>query len=376
MKEGILKGKNGLLYKREGDKSLLLVPSALIQHILKQYHSHALAGHRSRDRLYHTIKKTFYWPKMYADVENFVSACDLCSKIKTRQPLNHGLLQPIRVKHPFELVGIDIAYLSLSKGGFRYILVAIDYFTNWVEAALLKTMTAEEVIRAFFKIIISRHGCPERLISDSGTTFLSESMTSLCKCFNIQKIESSPYHPQGNGKVEKFIGFLKRTLALITPQDKLHKWDELIDHCLYAYRTSINRTLKRSPFEVLYGREDLMPQDLAFNININENKEEKENYQYQLSKKLKQMYEDIYNKRLKEQQRYKSYYDLKHKEVTFQIGDKVLVLFDVPSKEPLMPRWEGPYEIIEKINPVTYKVENAEKIITIHVQRMKLINNH
>ena len=88
------------------------------------------------------------------------------------------------------------------------------------------------------------------------------------------------------------------------------------------------------------------------------------------------VYEDIYNKRLKEQQRYKSYYNLKHKEVTFQIGDKVLVLFDVPSKGPLMPRWEGPYKIIEKINPVTYKVENAEKIITIHVQRMKLINNH
>ena len=236
-------------------------------------------------------------------------------------------------------------------------------------------MTAEEVIRSFFKIIISRHGCPERLHSDSGSTFVSQAVHSLCDCFNIKKEESSPYHPQGNGKVEKFIGFLKRSLALITPQDKLHKWDELIDHCLYAYRTSINRTIKTSPFELIYGRNDIMPQDLAFNILKKDETREKESYHFDLCKKMKQMYEDIYNKRLKEQQHYKTYYDLKHKDITYQIGDNVLILFDVPTKGPLMPRWEGPYKIIEKINPVTYRVENEEKIITIHVQRMKLVKN-
>jgi transposase InsO family protein len=84
-------------------------------------------------------------------------------------------------KKPFETVGINIAF---SKNGFRYVLVAIDYFTNWVEASLLKRMCTEEVIRMFFKIIISRHGCPEHLMSDSGSTFISKEVTSLCKCFN------------------------------------------------------------------------------------------------------------------------------------------------------------------------------------------------
>ena len=147
-----------------------------------------------------------------------------------------------------------------------YVLVAIDYFTNWVEAGLLKRMTAEEVIRSFFKILISRHGCPEQVISDSGSTFLSNAVKRLCECFHIKKTESSPYHPQCNGKVEKFIGFMKRTLALITPNDALYKWDELIDHCLYTYRTSVNRTIKTTPFMLLYGRESVMPQDLAFNL--------------------------------------------------------------------------------------------------------------
>jgi hypothetical protein len=114
-----------------------------------------------------------------------------------------------------------------------------------------------------------------------------------------------------------------------------------------------------------------MPQDLAFNIiHKPQNIKEKENYQYELCRNLREMYKDIYDKRIEEQKRYKSYYDLKHKEITFEIGDKVLILFDVPTKGPLMPRWEGPYKIIEKINPVIFKVENDEKIFTIHVQRM------
>ena len=90
---------------------------------------------------------------MFKDINEYVNSCELCLKIKTRAPIHNGLLRPIETKRPFELIGIDIAYLPISKGGFRYILVAIDYFTNWVEAALLKSMTAEEVIRAFFKII-------------------------------------------------------------------------------------------------------------------------------------------------------------------------------------------------------------------------------
>jgi hypothetical protein len=63
-------------------------------------------------------------------------------------------LRPIRVGKPFELVGTDIAYLPKSKGGFQYILVAIDYFTNWVDSAVMKSLTADESIRTFLRIII------------------------------------------------------------------------------------------------------------------------------------------------------------------------------------------------------------------------------
>ena len=85
--------------------------------------------------------------------------------------------------------------------------MAIDYFTNWVEiGSLLKSMTAEEVIRAFFKIIISHHGCTERLHSDSGSTFVTEAVYSLCECFNIKKEESTPYEKE-MGKLKNLLDF-------------------------------------------------------------------------------------------------------------------------------------------------------------------------
>jgi transposase InsO family protein len=119
--------------------------------------------------------------------------------------------------------------------------VAIDYFTNWVEATVLKTLTADELVSAFFKIEISRHGCPEQLMSDSGMQMVSSALKALCRSFNFTKRESSQYHVQANGKVEKFIGFLKKSLALITPERAPCTWDEMIDHCLFVYRISINR---------------------------------------------------------------------------------------------------------------------------------------
>jgi transposase InsO family protein len=75
------------------------------------------------------------------------------------------------------------------------------------EAGLMKSLTAEELIRTFFKIIISRHGCPVGLMSDSGSQLKSTAFAQLCHCFNIQKIESSPYHQQANGKVENSLDF-------------------------------------------------------------------------------------------------------------------------------------------------------------------------
>lgn len=80
---------------------------------------------------------------MESDVSRYVRSCELCQKIKTRAPIRDGLLQLIKLARPFQLLGTDIMIMRAAAGGNRYILVCIDYFTNWLEAAPMKRMTAE-----------------------------------------------------------------------------------------------------------------------------------------------------------------------------------------------------------------------------------------
>jgi transposase InsO family protein len=128
----------------------------------------------------------------------YVRSCELCQMIKSRADIRAGCLIPRVASRPFEIVGTDIAIMRTAQGGNRYILVCIDYFTNWVEAAPMRRITSEEIVRTFFKIIISRHGCPDQLVSDSGTQFMSETMNQLCEQFKIKKIERAKYHQQAN----------------------------------------------------------------------------------------------------------------------------------------------------------------------------------
>jgi transposase InsO family protein len=103
-------------------------------------------------------------------------------------------------------IGVDIlGPFTKSSEGNLYVLVCVDLFTSWVEALPLKEITADEVCAAFFKIIISRHGCPMKLISDRGKQFESKIFNKFCKQFNIEHVMASAYHHQTNGKAERFM---------------------------------------------------------------------------------------------------------------------------------------------------------------------------
>jgi hypothetical protein len=94
------------------------------------------------------------------------------------------------------------------------------------------------------------------------------------------------------------------------------------------------------------------------------------NYQYQIVQKSKKEYTRLIESKAREQERYEQNYDRKHKQVDFSLDEEVMVLFDVPTKGPLMPRWEGPFTIIHKLDEVTFRVQDSCKITTVHVQRM------
>ena len=114
--------------------------------------------------------------------------------------------------------------------------------------------TAETIANLFVREIISRHGVPAKLLSDRGTNFLSELMLEICKLMGTEKVNTSSYHPQTDGLVERFNRTLTSMLAKTVEKDE-RNWDHRLPYVLFAYRTSLQESTRESPFHLLYGRQ-------------------------------------------------------------------------------------------------------------------------
>jgi transposase InsO family protein len=270
-----------------------------------------------------------------------------------------------------------IGPLRKTNGQNKYILVCIDLFTSWIEATPLKSITAQEVIQAFFKIVISRHGCPTKVLTDQGSQFTSTLFLDMCKHFNIVKLESTAYHHQCNGKAERFNRFLENTLTTVIHKDQKN-WDNMLDNCLFIYRISLNRSLDDTPFFLMYGRDVVMPQDLMFPylarnvVTIRHN--DVDEFKLDQLKNLKRAYDKLIKQKEKEQESYKLYYDATHKHINFDIGSQVMVYFNTPKtglSTKLLASWDGPYKVHSKLNDVTYRVEKDNRNFAVHVQRLR-----
>lgn len=135
---------NGIAYRQEGDSTLLIVPQQLIDRVLYSYHQES--GHLGRDRVLKLLQKRFFWASLRDDVERWCKACQGCRKVKPPRPLKNGLLQPIVNRRPFKLVSMDIVGpFRCTTRNNKYVLVMIDYFTSWVEAAPLASCEARDL---------------------------------------------------------------------------------------------------------------------------------------------------------------------------------------------------------------------------------------
>ena len=193
-----------LYFQKYNDHRLLVIPQAVVPELLELYHSHELSAHMSRDRLYQMLRKQYFWKGMFQDINQWVAACPKYSTVKTNIPHNAGLLQPIITTYPFEMVAMDImGPLKTSPEGYKYLLNMIDVFTSWPEAVPLKKLTAEETTKAF-QILITRHSCPTKVLTDRGTSFTSKLFAKICMKYGVVHIFSSAYHHQTIGIVERF----------------------------------------------------------------------------------------------------------------------------------------------------------------------------
>lgn len=196
-----------------------------------------------------------YWPGMDHDIEKMVRRCSPCASA-AKQPPKATLHSWPPATKPWERIHIDYAGPHLG----RHFLIVVDAHSKYPEVIPVPNMTSRQTVTALRKLY-AQHGVPETIVSDNGTQFTSQEFKEFCKANAVNHILSPPYHPQSNGRAERFVDTFKRGLLKLRGEgDK----DKILDTFLLTYRTTPNSTLpqQRSPAELSLGRKPRTTLDL------------------------------------------------------------------------------------------------------------------
>jgi transposase InsO family protein len=147
------------------------------------------------------LRAGFYWPRIFVDVYKEVSRCHECQIFYGKRKLQPLPLKPISIEAPFRQWGLDFIgeIHPHSSSQHKWILTATDYFTKWIEAIPTRQAIDVVIIHFLEDNILSKFGCPMKIITDNATTFKSKNMEKFCRNYNITLGHSTSYYPQGNG---------------------------------------------------------------------------------------------------------------------------------------------------------------------------------
>ena len=234
-------------------------------------------------------------------------------------------MTPIPVAGPFDKVGVDVLQLPRSYEGNQYAVVFVDYLTKWPEVFPTKDQTALTIARLLVDQIIARHGVPSDLLSDRGANFLSQLMQEVCHQMGIHKFNTTAYHPQTDGLVERFNRTLLDMLAK-TVEKNGRDWDVHLPYVLFGYCASLQENTRESPFFLLYGRDPRLPTDAALCAPINRRYVEIDDYKSELVAGLSEAWELVRTHVQQAQRWQKKSYDRRSRDPLYQVGDGVFFL--------------------------------------------------
>ncbi|XP_056695519.1 uncharacterized protein [Spinacia oleracea] len=300
---------DGFLFK--GNR--LCIPKHSIRELLvREAHSGGLAGHFGIAKTLEILREHFFWPKMLGDVTNIVNKCVTCHMAKSSfKPGLYSLL-PVPVR-PWEDVSMDfIVALPRTQRGKDAIMVVVDIFSKMAHfVACHKTDDACNVADLYYKEIVRLHGIPMTIVSDRDSKFLSYFWNTLWRKVGTKLLFSTSHHPQTDGQTEvtnRTLGTLLRGLVSKTQKD----WDVKLAHAEFAYNRSPTYATGHSPFEVVYGINPYLPLDLI---------------------PLPLVWVHLRKER-----------------------------FPSKRKNKLMPRAEGPYKVVARVNDNAYKIFDRDVV--------------
>ncbi|GJW19910.1 reverse transcriptase domain-containing protein [Tanacetum coccineum] len=335
-------------------------------YVLREIHEGSCSMHAgTRSVMAKALRIGYYWPTMHEDARKLIRACQDCQVHKPVPRSPQQKLSPITSPWPFYKWGIDIAGpFPEGPRKVKFLIVAIDYFTKWIEAKPVATITGNQIKKFVWDNIVCRFGLPGEIISDNGKQFQDNPFKDWCEKLCIRQHFASVKHPQTNGLVERANRSLGEGIkARLDERSK--NWMEELPHVLWAHRTMIKSSNGDTPFSLTYGTEavipaeidmptlrtaevDLIQNDEALEINLDLLEERREQASIREAKSKAKM---------------ERYYNSKVRSISFKPGDLVYRNNDAIRAEDtrkLGPKWEGPYEVTEVLGKGAYKLRDRD----------------
>ena len=360
---------------KDGEFVQIVVPQKLREKVMTLAHDTPMAGHLGGKKTLDRIWRHFYWPGMCADVRRWCASCERCQRttpkgLTKKVPLGE---MPI-VEEPFRRVAADLIgpISPPSDRKHRFILVVVDYATRYPEATPLKNIDAETVAEALWTMW-TRVGVPAEILTDNGSQFVGGTMQEVNRLLAMKGLRCAPFHAQCNGLCEKYNGTLKQMLRRLCG-DRPQDWDRYIPALLFAYREVPQESLGYSPFELLYGRAVRGPlqilKELWTKPAISEEVRTPSEYVLDLRERITDVCEIAHANLREARKRQATLFNKKAKERSFAVGSRVLLL--LPTKHnKLEMEWRGPYQVLERVGNLDYRIDVRGKAKLYHANMLK-----
>lgn len=227
--ERMMPDGDGILRRKTAVRTQMVLPEKYKDTVLKALHNEM--GHQGAERTTSLVRDRFFWPQMQREIEHCVSSVCSCLKSKKPSRVTRTPLTSIITTQPFELVSVDFLHVDRCSGGYEYILVINDHFTRFAQAYATTSKSGKTVADRIFNNYALKFGFPLRIHHDQGGEFENQLFAQLTKNCGVVGSRTRPYHPEGNGQVERFNRTLLQMLKTLTEREKAN-WKESLNKLL------------------------------------------------------------------------------------------------------------------------------------------------
>lgn len=360
-----LREVDGVLYyytkDPEADSSLLFLPPECMKaSVLEALHD--FSGHQGIERTLALLKKRCHWPGMQNDVKEWISTCERCLVAKAPTPAIKPPIHNLLADKPLEIVAMDYTQLEKASDGRENVLVLSDVFTKFTVAVPTKDQKAVTVAKVLVKEWFYKFGIPNRLHSDQGRNFESAVIRELCSIYGIKKSRTTPYHPAGNGQVERFNRTMHNLLKTLSPEQK-KKWPEHLQELVYVYNATPHSSTGLSPFYMLYGRKPTLPLDHLLGTADIHSPPLSEDWVVAHKKRLDDAIKLAGEVLKKNAERRKEIYNRAAREAPLPVGSKVLLKAHPLGRQKIQDTWSPtPYKVVDKLQNNVYIIQLVDGI--------------